>query len=285
MEHLHTLIDGIDGVKEHLTDNEYLKLMNAVGKLGEIINTKSDIDDDDSISNDEETDILDDNEDEPDVEINIVDIELLLKTIDENELLFRNYMNENNLPADFINSKFNVINKSAYNYVNNKTCNCEEDELCTNNNLLSCKNYQNIILKFPLIHIITRDCSNCINGVCNDINKYNLFSFDGSITISNNTTSEIFTKYSIILMDIVTNANIENTVLLFINLFYYIFENGHLLLENESLKECCCNKLLIEVNNQSITQHLPYWSNLLNIDSNIINNMINNLIELKFIEG
>jgi hypothetical protein len=284
MEHLHTLINGIDSVKDHLSDKDYLELMNAVGKLGELINDTKSVSDLESVSDDSDDDNDDNNENDDndiDIDIDIIDIDLLLKTIDENEIYFKNYINEKNLPEDFINSKFNIINKNSYFYVSNKTCNCkEEDDLCDATIIMSCKNYQKIILKYPLYHIVTRDCSNCANVICNEINKYNLFSFDGSIKTSNNTNGEKFSKYASYLMNMINHSDALNKVLLFINFFSYIFENGHLLLENEKMKEACCNKLLTEGNNETISEHLPHWSQLLNFEPNIINIMINNLIEL-----
>lgn len=284
MEHLHTLINGIDSVKEHLTDNEYLELMKAIGKLSEMINddTKS-VSELNSVSDDDEEpdEEPEEDEEEPEDDINIIDIDLLLKIIDENELVFRTYMTKKNLSEDFINSKFNIINKNAYNYLYNKTCNCKEDyELCVDSDILNCKNYQKFILKFPLIHIVTRDCSHCVEVVCNEINKYNLFSFDGTINKLNEIQSELFGKYSGTLMNMLNNVTSVNKILLFMNIFSYIFENGHLLIENEKFKDCCSNKLLTEGTNDVFNQHFPYWSNLLNINSNIINIMINNLIEL-----
>ncbi len=288
MEHLHVLINGIDDIKEHLTDSDYLKLMNAIGKLGEIIDSQSSEelesvyeDSDEELDNDNLSENSDDsNISEPQEEFEHIDIDLLLETIHNNELLFTTFMNEKNLSEDFINSKFNVINRNAYNYITNKTCNCTNDyDLCIDTDLVNCKNYLKYILKFPLIHIITRDCENCIRSVCNDINKYNLISFDFSINTLNNTQGEIFGKYSNSLMNIINNVSSKNKALIFINLFSYLFENGHLLVENEDLKECCCNKLLN--GDYSMTfREIPYWSDLLNFNPNIINIMINNLIEL-----
>ena len=211
------------------------------------------------------------NYDDNDDKMDVIDLDLFLETMNNNELLFRKYIVDKNLPENFINSRFNMISKSAYNYIINKTCNCNEEyELCSFDNLLNCKNYQSYILKFPLIHVITRDCENCMGAVCNDINNYNLISFDFSINTLNNTPGEIFGKYSNSLMNIINNVSSKNKALIFINLFSYLFENGHLLVENEDLKECCCNKLL-EGNHSMTFQEIPYWSDLLNFNPNIIN--------------
>ncbi len=39
MEPLHTLVDGIYNLKEHMTDNEYIEMMTSINKLKEIISS------------------------------------------------------------------------------------------------------------------------------------------------------------------------------------------------------------------------------------------------------
>ena len=39
MEHLHTLINGIDNVKQYISDNEYIQFMTSINKLNEIISS------------------------------------------------------------------------------------------------------------------------------------------------------------------------------------------------------------------------------------------------------
>ncbi len=290
MEFLHTLVNGIDSVKEHLSDNEYLNMMNAIGKLGEIINKEQDDSDDNGselesvIETDDEESEVDDEEPEVDdsnSDDNIIVLDLFLEVMNNNELVFNKYISDKNLPEDFINSRFNMISKSAYNYIINKTCNCNEEyDLCSGENLLSCKNYQSFILKFPLIHIITQDCEHCKIIISNQINKYNLISFDGNINTSNNTPDEFFNKYSNVLIKLINNVSPQDQVLLLINFFLYLFENGHLIIKSDKLKQCCWNKLLTEGTNPTLIQHMPYWANLLDFNPDIINNMVNNLIEL-----
>ncbi len=92
MEHLHILLNGIDTVKEHMSDVEYLKMMDAIGKLSQIINSQDDSDNySESYYSDNESEISEDDE-----EVSVLDIDMLLETINNNEIVFNNFMKENN---------------------------------------------------------------------------------------------------------------------------------------------------------------------------------------------
>jgi len=230
---------------------------------------------------DEESDYEEDDYEEE--EIDIIDIDLLLKIRNNNEMIFMNFIKDNNISEDFINSKFNIIDKSAYNYVINKTCNCENEyDICSNDDNTNCKNYQNFILENPINYMIyKKDCPCCNEQILEDIKKYNLFSFDGKINkLENNIEEKIVAKKSSIFANKLANTSISKyQVIQFLNLYKYIFKYGYTLLNNDKFRNTFFNKLLTEGNKDSVKEYIPYWANLFNFDSNIINIMIDNLKE------
>jgi hypothetical protein len=283
MEHLHTLINGIDNLKEHMTDNEYLNLMTAISKLNEIISSYDDV------SNNDTESYYDEEEEEEyeEEEIEVIDVDLLLETIKNNEIIFNNFIIQKKLSDDlrdnFILSKFNVINQTSYNYITNKTCNCKDEfETCNDiNNLYNCRNYQNLILQFPIVHLIVkRNCPCCNDKIIEEINKYNLFEIDGKIK-SNNIEINIFKKKISLLLNMMQKIH-ENKyqVILFICIYDYIFNYKDFINYN-NLRESMLNKLKTEGIKDSANEYVPYWSNIFNFDKNIINIMINSLESLK----
>jgi hypothetical protein len=280
MEHLHKLVNGIYNLKEHMTDNEYLEMMTSINKLNEIIS---------SYDNDTESYYSDDDYEEEYIEeeeeIEVTDVDLLLEIINNNEIVFNNYLNNlsADLKDDFISSKFNVINQTAYNYITNKTCNCQNEiEVCDNiDNLYSCKNYQSFILQCPIVHLIVkRKCPCCNDKIIDDINKYKLFEFDGKIKF-NNIEETIFKNKIASLMNMMPKLDDNKyRVLLFICIYYYIFTNGNIIINNNNFKEAIFNKLQTDGKKETAITYIPYWSNIFNFDKNIIDIMINNLQSL-----
>ncbi len=275
MEHLHTLINGIDNVKEHLTDHEYILLMSAISKLNEII---SENDNNTSYSSDDIDDI-----DENNIEsYDIIDIDLFLDIIDNNESILMNFIKEKNLSNDFINSKFNIIHKSAYNCVIQKTCNCKDKfEVCINNTM-NCRNYQNFIINNPINYLINERFNNDnYPFIVEDIKKYNMFLVTGQInkneTNIDDRTTVCNTK---IMLEISELLDSNYKVLNFINLINYIFNNCYKqYILNDNFRKTLYNKLITDGNCDTLKQHLPFWANLFNFDLNIINIMTNNLTD------
>ncbi len=276
MEHLHILLNGIDTVKEHMSDVEYLKMMDAIGKLSQIINSQDDSDNySESYYSDNESEISEDDE-----EVSVLDIDMLLETINNNEIVFNNFMKENNLSDDFKLSKFNVINQSAFNYVTHNTCKCcDENEICYENidNLYNCKNYQSFILKFPAIHLfVKRNCEGCNETIIEDINKYKLFEFDGKIKF-NDINKDTFANFIRAMISITNNIEGKYQIILFFNIFHFLFNYGNILLQEKKLKLSIYNKLLSEKDKHSMKEYSPYWANVLYFDKNIYNRLIESL--------
>jgi hypothetical protein len=288
MEHLHTLINKIDDLKERITDNEYLELMKIISKLNEIISSDdgSEVSSVSSDDEDEEDYESDTEEDEEEEEIDLVDVDLLLETIKNNEIVFNNYKNNlsDDLRDDFINSLFNVINQNAYNYIINKTCSCNnETDICNNiDNLYNCKNYQNLILQCPIIHLIVKkNCPCCVDTIIGNINRYNMFQLDGQIKFKN-IEENIFTNILTTLMKLLPQiSDNKYQIILFLGIYNYIFNYSNILINNVDFKETVLNKLHINSKKDSAIEYVPFWSNIFNFDKNIINIMIDNLETLK----
>ncbi len=298
MENLHVIINIIDNYKEHMSDNDYLQLMNSLGKIGEVINSKSysDIDsdsdseydsDNDSISiinssdEDDEQSINSDDEQSSDDEICVIDVDLLLERINKNEIIFNNFMKENNLPEEFRTSKFNIIYQSAYNYITNNTCDCDNDYKLCYKDYNNCKNYQNFILVFPMMHLFVKnECPCCVELITEDINKFKLFQFDGKIKL-NKIEENIYTSYISSIMKIIDDINSYEhknyVVLLLISMLKYIFNYGDIIVNNEKYKESIISKLNESNNSNSIPNHILIWSNIFNFNPNILNIMMSSL--------
>jgi hypothetical protein len=129
--------------------------------------------------------------------------------------------------------------------------------------------------------IYKKDCPCCNELIVEDIKKYNLFSFDGKFNkLENNIEERIVAKKSSILANLLANTIISKyQVIQFLNLYKYIFRYGYTLLNNEKFRNTFFNKLLTEGNKDLMKEYIPYWANLFNFDSNIINIMIDNLKE------
>jgi hypothetical protein len=298
MEHLHKLVNGIDNLKEHMTDNEYLELMTSISKLNEIISSYNDDTNDssndaydDEEEDEYESDTEDDNDEEEeeieiDIDIDIVDVDLLLETIKNNEIVFNDYKNNlsDGVKDEFIKSRFNVINQTAYNYITNKTCNCKDGkEICNNvNDLHNCKNYQYLILQCPIVHLIVKNnCPCCVDTIIEDIKKYNMFQLDGQLKFKN-IEENIFANTLSALMNLMQQMyNNKYQIILFLSIYNYVFNYSNILITNVSFKETVLNKLQTNGKKESTIEHVPFWADIFNFDKNIINIMINNLETLK----
>ncbi len=290
MENLHTIINIIDNYKEKMMDNDYLEIMNCMGKLGEIISSIQESDDNSDngsdYSSDYESDYESDDEsiysmeNESDIEENMIDIDLLLDTINNNEIIFNKFMTDNNLSDDFKLSRFNVINQSAYNYVTNKTCKCKNNNmLCSynNDNIYNCKNYQSFILKCPLLHLfVKKECNCCIEKITEEINKFKLFQFDG--IIKNINIDENILDFLSSFMIIISNTNERSyKMLLFIGMINYVFNNSNIFIKNIIFTESTVNKLNLINETTELLDNVIIWANKFNFNQNIISIMINSL--------
>lgn len=190
--------DRIDIVKQNMTDSEY---MNAMDSLARIKNSVESIQN--FITNVEEfmgihhSFNYDINSTSLSNYMNSVNEYIYLKT--QIRIILTKKLNkfrlENNLPEDFMKSKFNLIDficdfdfeilKKNYIIENNQIkCECNNSEkhsFCCNsiNDFVHCGHLQDIILQYPLLWITCFDRP--IDEMCAEIIKYNMFAFDGSI--------------------------------------------------------------------------------------------------------
>jgi hypothetical protein len=192
----------------------------------------------------------------------IIDIDLLLELIEYNKSILDDFIKEHNLSIDFLNSSFNIAEYAAYNYIY---------DICSYNinNKTWCKDIQKYILNNPLIFIILNESNT--NHICNDIIKYNLFSFDGkinslfnsSINIESDKESVSNIKFIISLL----NSDTSKQALIFINIFYIIYTKEYKLLHNKKFRECVYSKIL-EL--KECKDYVKYWIDKFNLDSNIL---------------
>jgi hypothetical protein len=287
MEHLHKLVNGIDNLKEHLTDNEYLELMTSISKLNEIISSYNDDSSNDAYDEEEEyEEEYESDTEEEEIDIDIVNVDLLLETIKNNEIVFNDYKNNlsDDLRDEFIKSQFNVITQTAYNYITNKTCNCKDGkEICNNiYDLYNCKNYQHLILQCPIVHLIVKNnCPCCVDTIIEDIKKYNMFQLDGQLKLKN-IEENIFANTMLSLMNLIPQIfDNKYQIILFLGIYNYVFNYSNILITNVSFKEVVLNKLQTNSKKESTIEHVPFWASIFNFDKNIINIMIDNLEILK----
>jgi hypothetical protein len=286
MEHLHVLIDGIDNLKQYLTDNEYLKLMMSISKLEEIINSNNDSDDSDEnySDNEEENEEDDENEECNIIEITKEDNDLISNISDTNEKILINFIKENNLPEDFINSTFSIYDVSAVNYIAKKTCKCMNDNDMCDEEVMNCKNFQKIILRNPLTYITCKQYNEqYVDKIISDINKYNLFSFDGKINTNELEIDECNIKL-IISKNLKMFDNIRGIkyrTLQFLNIFHIIYNTAyHLLIKHDNFKQAVYNKLINEIGtDENKINEIKYWTSKLNLHPDIISIMISNFKE------
>jgi hypothetical protein len=283
MEQLSILVNGIDDVKEHFLDGTYLELMNAISKLHEIIeNYQSDnqSSDDDISDYNSDYDIDDEDEDEEEPEIEMVDIESFLELRNYNENLLSQFIINNNLSNDFINSKFNLIDRVCNNYLNNNIkCNCCGDKYCSNSyeSFINCKNIQKAVLNYPLLLVIYYSNQYIDNEVIDDINKYKLFQFDGKIN-----KNKYNYQYNNIgnIINLIPKLEISKLkLLLFVQICYLTCNNYLFLNNNIKYRNSIFNKIINENNSEINKNNIKYWNEKLNINQNIFDNMINSFRE------
>jgi hypothetical protein len=283
----------IDNIKDHLRDIDYLSYMESLKEINTFMISKkkrwiSYIDDDGDYHEYEEDDDnteceeYDENNNE---DINIINFDELLQVIDDNNNILMNFIQENNLPNDFLNSDFNVAEKAAYDYLSVNTCKCNNNIIeCNtyNDGILHCKYIQKSILNNPLNLIIINMYEADHDKICHDIKKYNLFLFDGKINFLLNETDINFMKnikYQIALLSNI-DYYYDLKILQFINIIYLIFKKYNILFTNTSLRKTFYTKVFTEINNNdSAIRMIKYWAEKLDFDINIYEIIINSFYE------
>jgi len=241
------LLNTIENIKHNIRDIDYINYMNSLNSVIKVFKY-------DNNNNNNNNDNNNNNI--------IIDIDLLLELIEYNKSILDDFIKEHNLSIDFLNSSFNIAEYAAYNYIY---------DICSYNinNKTWCKDIQKYILNNPLIFIILNESNT--NHICNDIIKYNLFSFDGkinslfnsSINIESDKESVSNIKFIISLL----NSDTSKQALIFINIFYIIYTKEYKLLHNKKFRECVYSKIL-EL--KECKDYVKYWIDKFNLDSNIL---------------
>jgi hypothetical protein len=264
------LLNTIENIKHNIRDIDYINYMNSLNSVIKIFkyndNNYYDDDDDDYYN-------YNHNDDE-----NIINMDLFTDRIEYNTLILEDFIKENNLSNDFLNSSFNIVEVAAYNYVN-YNCLCDDNNIICNKFML-CKNIQKYILNNPLTFILM---NNNIDNICEDINKYNLFSFDGKINSlfhynDNHRQISLETEINIQLLIKIFHLNHTRqlAVLSFINIFNYIYTKEYMILNNTDFRNTLYDKIK---DLQDHVHHVEFWINKLNLDSNIIDKINNSILE------
>ncbi len=279
------LLSTIENVKNKIRDIDY---MNYLKSLDLIINFFKQ---NDEYYSDYEEYNYEDNHDYYHYnydEENIINFDSYTDRVEYNQLILENFIKENNLSNDFLNSSFNVAEIAAYNYVhNNCPCDDDSDDMC--NKFMLCKNIQKNILNNPLTYMfmytyyIGEDMfmyTFNIDNICEDINKYKLFSFDGTINSlfqycnyeQPSQSAEINIKILIELFELSETTQLR--VLNLINMFNYIFTKEYLILNNSKFRYILYDKIKDLKDNM---EHVEYWIDKLHLDSNIIDKIDNSI--------
>ncbi len=190
--------DRIDILKEHMKDGEYMEAMNSLSQLKNGFDSIKEFMDNvqDFMANNHNFN-YDINSNSLSVYMNSVNDYNYKRNQIRNILTkkLKKFMNINNLPEDFLKSNFNLIDficsldydVLVKNYVienNTIKCCCNNNEknwfCCESlNDFLHCGHLQDIILQFPLLIGICYDKP--LDELFQDIVKYNMFNFDGSV--------------------------------------------------------------------------------------------------------
>ncbi len=281
MEHLHIIVDTIDSFKEHLTDNQYFEVMKSVSKLHEIIDNQDDDSDLSSVVSETESDINTESDIDIQNEMDIIDIDLLLSITHKKQMKLLEYMISNNLPEDFLTSSFNLSEKAAYNYVTNQECTCENDKFCNSSlySFVRCRNIDNIIMNHPLLLVIYKNCCECCtHRAIYDINKYNLFSFDGNFNKNPLTQKQNFINNMKFLLDFNHNINSLLKGVNFINIYYYILNNGYNILKEEhGFRNSVYNRIFENLNEDLTNDIVDKWLTEFNIRPDLFQVIVDNL--------
>ncbi len=301
MEHIQTLLEGIDDLKHHLTDRDYIKLMNALTKMNEIVkkNILYDDDDDQSLSSiplsqDEwphrQAHLLQDHLEldhfiQEDTHLPYI-LEQYFELRDILQFEFDNFIKQNNLPSHFSISSFNIIDYIAYNQLHHGSCNCSNLEFCTDTtlNFLKCKNILKIILNYPLLCIIYYKLRFLnYDTVIHDIHKYHLFSFDGTFKYESNFDTQIIIQHiksSLAIINFLYEQNIK--VLSILHIYYFLCNYGFkIIFDNEKFRITIYNKIKTEMLSIIGIQNTNIWAQSLHFNPNIFHNILHN-IEILF---
>lgn len=261
----------IENIKDNIKDIEYINFMKELYELNKLFKSKL------KLYNQNEQCYEDDDD-----EINIIDIDLLLTTINNNNSILEQFIKDNNLPNDFKNSSFNISEYAAFDYVSNHhyLCNIKQHNLFCDCNYVKCKNLQIYILQNPLFLFFIDNIDSDFDKIEQDIIKYNLFSFDGKINSSLNLTSSnkiseksilemsfIFTK-----LEYLSCSKIR--ALFFIFIFYNIYVKHYTLLYNTNFKNRVLPKLDELKNPGENSKDVNYWIYNLKLDPNIVSIMV-----------
>jgi hypothetical protein len=270
------LINIIDNIKDNITDSDYLLYMNSLSKLEEHYKNLEENYNDDHY--------YDDND------INIIDVEKFVEIFNNNNTILMNFIKDNNLSEDFINSTFNIVYDATYNYINNNTCKCiNENNICyyySDNNYINCKNIQMHILNNPLNFLIYKQLEHFnINKIIEDINKYKLFSFDGKINCNLNNINKINIisnlQFNVNLFEkIIEDDTFNIQILQYINIYYIMCNYGYIILREKNLRKLSYLKLMTEIIKPGVLDSIEYWASLLNFNNNIFNIIIENYKKL-----
>ncbi len=281
MEHVQTLLEGIDDVKHYLTDRDYIKLMNALTKLNDIVKEAIQDNDDysDTYSDFSYLNFHRHNIEEEKIGYILDEYNDIYSNI-ENE--FTEFMNKNNLPAEFLQSSFNIMEYVAYNQSNIGQCNCSGLEFCSDSitNFLKCKNIQKIILYNPLLCVIHYKLRNLdINLIFTQINTFHIFSFNPNIIINmedNENTIVIFIRSCLNFMTSIYNR--LDKVLVIISMFNYICKNGYYILYKfPHFRNTVYNKIATEMSTPDALFEINFLADKLHFNNNIFQTILHNM--------
>jgi hypothetical protein len=258
------LLDTIETIKEHIRDIDYMNYMESFKFL--VIEFK------------EHNDNYDYYYDEDDDYHQIIDINLLFERVEYYKSILNDFIEEKNLPIDFLNSSFNVAELAAYNYIYD-TCSCNnETKVCEQ--YYYCKNIQKYILNNPLMFIII-NCGTCdTNKICEDIVKYNLFSFDGkindefSLDLSNTQYTNDMKEINF-MFKLFNGSSYSMKLLLFINIVYTIYTKHYNLLYHQNFRCTLYSKIIEFKEDYNETK----WYDKLNLDMNLLDIVLDSLKE------
>lgn len=150
------------------------------------------------------------------------------------------FIQHNNMPIEFIRSKFNLTNEIDINTIYN--CNCpEQDTACyCEGSTLNCKNIQHLILKYPLLIIPVLSDKYDSNILIEEYNKYFKFNLTSEFTytdtsgltnieINTNIRSKLhMVRILVELSSQVIEGNPSKSIVLL--LIKYLFDNANIFL-------------------------------------------------------
>ena len=210
------IIDILDRHKEHFIDLDYLTIMNAISSIFKSYQKAIQKEEDE----DDETILA------IDVHHNLVRSGIIL--------YFENYVIENSMGIEFVDSIFNLGRDDEY-CRNMVLCDCRGDyKFCNVNGITRCSNLQRLILKNPIFIISSRYYSpETIDSIIQTIVRLGLFSFDCNIKEGNPAERRENIEFIKCILTLIDNRrrplNITTYIYIGIQLFKIIFDYGYLL--------------------------------------------------------